>query len=293
MIPRDRLLQGYTCQSSILSLIIGALVSVAPASAQQNGSDGLAKGTSLPSLTDLFRSITGGPSSSKMPSYKRTRLVIGLEREAEFEVFSLVRPNRVVLELPTMRINVPAIQDNAKGSLIKTVRGGASGKGRTRIVVNVAAPVVVEHAYIAPAANGYPAQLRMDIVPAKHRSAKAKRPDFKSRSASLGGFGLQPPVPRQAANPREQREQAYKPVIVIDPGHGGYDSGAKKHGVLEKNAVLSFGLQLRKKLQATGRYKVLMTRDKDVFVTLGNRRKYRGTAQGQPVHLDPCRLRAL
>ena len=228
--------------------------------------------------------------------YKRTRLVIGLERESEFEVFSLVRPNRVVLELPTMRMNVPAIQDNVKGSLIKTVRGGASGKGRTRIVVNVAAPVVVEHAYVAPAANGRPPQLRMDIVPAKHRNAKAAQPDFKAtRTASLGGFGLQPPVPRQAANPREQREQSYKPVIVIDPGHGGRDSGAKKHGVLEKNAVLSFGLQLREILQATGRYKVLMTRDKDVFVTLGNRRKFAEQRKANlfiSIHADYARSKA-
>ena len=52
------------------------------------------------------------------------------------------------------------------------------------------------------------------------------------------------------------------------------DSGAKKFGVLEKNAVLSVGKLVRDKLMATGRYRVLMTRDTDRFVTLGNRRRF-------------------
>lgn len=274
MITRDGLSHGQSWRFAVVLFVIGALIAATPALAQQSDGGASSKAPALPSLTELFNKITGGPSKPSGPTYKRTRLVIGLEKEAEFEVFSLVKPNRVVLELPTMRMSVPAIQDNVKGSLIKNVRGGASGKGRTRIVVNVAAPVVVEHAYVAPASGGNPAQLRMDIVPAKQRSDSAQRPDFKVRSASLGGFGLQPPVPRHAANPREQREQAFKPIIVVDPGHGGYDSGAKKYGVQEKNVVLAFARMLRDKLVATGRYKVLMTRDTDQFVTLGNRRKF-------------------
>jgi N-acetylmuramoyl-L-alanine amidase len=61
-------------------------------------------------------------------------------------------------------------------------------------------------------------------------------------------------------------------VIVIDPGHGGIDPGAAAHsGVIEKDLVLSFAQQLKKKLEAQGRYRVLMTRDEDVFVSLGDR----------------------
>jgi N-acetylmuramoyl-L-alanine amidase len=60
-------------------------------------------------------------------------------------------------------------------------------------------------------------------------------------------------------------------VIVIDPGHGGHDSGAMKNGAVEKDIVLAFGKILADKLKATGRYKVLMTREEDVFVPLGDR----------------------
>jgi N-acetylmuramoyl-L-alanine amidase len=68
--------------------------------------------------------------------------------------------------------------------------------------------------------------------------------------------------------------KAFKPIIVIDPGHGGHDSGAMKHGTVEKDVVLEFSKVLREKLERTGRYKVLMTRDSDVFVELGDRVKY-------------------
>ena len=65
-----------------------------------------------------------------------------------------------------------------------------------------------------------------------------------------------------------------KPVIVIDPGHGGEDSGARKWGTVEKNVVLSFSLKFREKLNATGRYRVEMTRETDVFVPLNERREF-------------------
>ncbi len=66
-------------------------------------------------------------------------------------------------------------------------------------------------------------------------------------------------------------ERAFKPIIVIDPGHGGHDFGAEKNGAVEKDIVLAFSKILAKKLNATGRFKVLMTREEDVFIPLGDR----------------------
>lgn len=65
---------------------------------------------------------------------------------------------------------------------------------------------------------------------------------------------------------------AEKPVVVIDPGHGGNDSGATGvHGEDEKDIVLATGKILRDKLQKTGRYTVVMTRSTDKFIPLGER----------------------
>ena len=93
-------------------------------------------------------------------------------------------------------------------------------------------------------------------------------------SFALGAGGVQPPLPKPALSPKERAAKAFRPTIVIDPGHGGHDSGASKYGTVEKDVVLAFSKALRDKLVATGRYKVLMTRDNDTFVELDARRDF-------------------
>jgi N-acetylmuramoyl-L-alanine amidase len=62
------------------------------------------------------------------------------------------------------------------------------------------------------------------------------------------------------------------PLVMIDPGHGGHDPGAiAPDGTFEKDITLATGLTLRRSLLATGRYRVEMTRSRDVFVTLDDR----------------------
>src|SRR5271156_3284932 len=63
-----------------------------------------------------------------------------------------------------------------------------------------------------------------------------------------------------------------RPMIMLDPGHGGHDPGAiAPDGVFEKNITLASAFTLREHLLATGRYRVRMTRSSDVFVTLEGR----------------------
>ncbi len=59
-------------------------------------------------------------------------------------------------------------------------------------------------------------------------------------------------------------------TIVIDPGHGGKDTGAQGKNSNEKDIVLAVGKLLKKELEKEG-FKVKMTRDKDVFIELGER----------------------
>jgi N-acetylmuramoyl-L-alanine amidase len=64
-----------------------------------------------------------------------------------------------------------------------------------------------------------------------------------------------------------------KKIIVIDPGHGGKDSGAVGNGFMEKEIVLQIGYQLSEKLREMG-YTVYMTRSNDVFIELKDRTKF-------------------
>jgi N-acetylmuramoyl-L-alanine amidase len=62
-----------------------------------------------------------------------------------------------------------------------------------------------------------------------------------------------------------------KKVIVIDAGHGGHDPGAKGSQTNEKDINLAAALSLKERLDRSGHYKVILTRDTDVFVPLENR----------------------
>ena len=78
-------------------------------------------------------------------------------------------------------------------------------------------------------------------------------------------------------------EKQYERIIVIDPGHGGVDPGAigGSGNVLEKEVALRTGLALRDQLEATGRYRVIMTRDQDQFVQLRDRLRIARRGQGE------------
>jgi N-acetylmuramoyl-L-alanine amidase len=82
-----------------------------------------------------------------------------------------------------------------------------------------------------------------------------------------------------------------RPVVVLDPGHGGIDSGthARDGSEAEKNLVLDFALMLRDKLDKTGKYRVVMTRQDDTFVPLADRVRFARSRNAQlfiSIHCD-------
>lgn len=266
----------HICAMPVALLALAATFGTASASDRTS-----APNNSLPltieSLIGATKSALGfGPAK---PQFNRTRLTIELERGGKFEVFSLSRPNRVVIEVPNVRMRLPALPPatSAAPVLIESIRSGVSAPGKVRIVMRVAAPVVVENArMIPPLEKGDQAKLTIEVVPVAERSADQVRTALKQRLGSLGGssLGVQPPLPRPAETPKDLRARSFKPVIVIDPGHGGHDSGATKFGIEEKDVVLAFSLALRDKLLASGRYRVLMTRSDDEFISLQGRRQF-------------------
>jgi N-acetylmuramoyl-L-alanine amidase len=97
--------------------------------------------------------------------------------------------------------------------------------------------------------------------------ARAEREAFR-RTAAEGAPAAQVPAPVTPPQPGKDR----RPVIMLDPGHGGVDPGANAAGgMFEKDIVFAFARKLKEKLEAEGHYRVLMTRDEDVFIPLGDR----------------------
>jgi N-acetylmuramoyl-L-alanine amidase len=252
---------------------LGPLLAVVFASAVQSHTSAaqtLAAASPPPQPADM---TAAPPSSAIGGDIARTRFVVGLEKPVEFQVFSLANPNRVIIELPDVKMQMPAGRDEAVG-LVKAFYGGIAGQGRTRIVIDVARPVVVESAKIEKAKDGKGHRLALEIVAAQPMAKSAALASGKVPASGLGASGLQPPLPQPAQRAKQKAARAFKPVIVLDPGHGGNDTGGMKNGTVEKEVVLAFSRALRDKLNATGRYKVLMTRDTDVFVELDERRAF-------------------
>jgi len=80
-----------------------------------------------------------------------------------------------------------------------------------------------------------------------------------TRAAFIPVPARKPPIPR-------------KPLIALDPGHGGRDPGATSvGGMYEKDITLAMGRELRAALVGTGRYRTVMTRDRDISVHLRER----------------------
>lgn len=247
----------------------------------------LAIASASPSLAEELIAAAAPPADAIVgaappaPKSTRTRFVVGLDEKVEFQILTLSNPNRVVIELPDVGVQLPAASDKAIG-VVQAFRAGLAAPGKTRVVIDVTQPVIVDKTKITQEANGQ-YRLSLDILPLDqaidYKVVEAATPSTTPKTSfrppsGLGAAGIQPPLPRLAASPAERAARTFRPVIVLDPGHGGHDSGAMKLGTVEKDVVLSFGHVLREQLEKTGRYKIEMTRDDDTFIPLDERTRY-------------------
>jgi N-acetylmuramoyl-L-alanine amidase len=258
-----RLQRAATCWHPFVLSVGVALLSASIATAQQIAA--------VPGTTVNLASAAESNVKCTKPG---TRFEIGLEHSIDFQIFVLENPNRVIVEFPDVKLQLPAFTEDRSVGLVKSFRGGLSAPGKARVVIDVACPVVVEKADVENSKDGKPPKLVVEIVPSVAGVPSEQKRPLSSPDLGLGAVGVQPPFPKPAVRPAVRAARLFRPVIVIDPGHGGYDSGAQKFGTVEKDVVLAFSLKLRNKLEATGRYKVLMTRDTDTFVELDERRAF-------------------
>jgi N-acetylmuramoyl-L-alanine amidase len=200
----------------------------------------------------------------------RTRFVADLSDAVDFRVFALADPYRVIVDLPEVKFLMPSgIGAKGKG-LVSAFRYGLFAAGKSRIVIDVVEPVLIEKAFVRKAENGQPARLVIDMV----RTSKEEFDKQASRQAAHQSLMPHPfqtqTEPFDKAAPDAAKKN--KSVIVIDPGHGGVDPGAiSAGGLYEKNIVFAFAQVLKAKLEATGRFRVVMTRDEDIYVPLPDR----------------------
>jgi N-acetylmuramoyl-L-alanine amidase len=210
----------------------------------------------------------------------QTRFVMDLNRKIDLHVFTLADPYRVVLDIPQVTFQLtPKAGENGRG-LIKAFRFGLVMPGGSRIVFDLTKPVRVDKAFAVDAADGAPARLVLDF-------AATDRESFL-RKIALDDKVVRTEVPN--ASPPKADSGDSRPLVVLDPGHGGIDTGTKAvSGELEKDIVLDFAQRLRDRIEKSGKYRVLMTRTDDTFVPLADRvriARNAGAALFVSIHAD-------
>ncbi|MGA2942350.1 MAG: N-acetylmuramoyl-L-alanine amidase [Xanthobacteraceae bacterium] len=209
----------------------------------------------------------------------QTRFVMDLSRKIDLHAFTLADPYRVVVDIPEVTFQLPPKAGDSGRGLIKAFRYGVMMPGGSRMVFDVTKPVRIDNAYVVDATDSAPARLVLDLAPTD-RDSFVKKMALEGKSAPAISASVAPPP-----NPNDSR-----PLVVLDPGHGGVDTGTKgPNGELEKDIVLDFAQRLRDRIEKVGKYRVLMTRTDDTFVPLPDRVRIARGAGGSlfvSIHAD-------
>lgn len=178
------------------------------------------------------------------PVGQGVRLAVALDRPSEYRTMFLPNPDRFAIDIVNARWALQGTTGEGQGGgLVRRYRYAQREGGIARLVLDLDQPATL---------------LRQEIG---------------SRQTPTLTFDLAPSAPPAAPPPFEMSGSgAGRRTIVIDAGHGGRDPGAiGATGVREKDVALEAALQLRRALEARGRYQVALTRETDEFVGLEQR----------------------
>lgn len=206
---------------------------------------------------------------------EKTRLVMDMDGPASFKTFVLADPYRIVVDLPEVTFRIPS---GKKSNLVGGVAGyrfGLFEPGTSRLVFDLEEPRVISAAFELPPRAGRGHRLVMDLRKVTHASfLNASKASIAKRMAERRQSPASPAVPGAVAGRNDGAGSVgkSKKVIVIDPGHGGVDPGAiGASGAHEKTIVLAAAKTLKRVLEKTGRYEVVLTRSRDRFLRLRER----------------------
>jgi len=199
----------------------------------------------------------------------RTRIVIETSDAADFRAFTLEGPtDRLVVDMPASDWAVRGLEtgEGLGAGLVGNFRFFNNSTTSSRVVFELDDPAVIASQFVLdPPSAGGNYRLVIDLAPANPGS-------FAATSGFVRTGGIESLI-------AERVEAVYTPppsrarrVLVIDAGHGGRDPGSlSPGGTRESDVALEAARELRRQLEATGRYEVFMTRDRDVYPSWENR----------------------
>jgi len=189
---------------------------------------------------------------------KHTWVILAMSSAAEPDILVYENPYRLILQLSKAELHIPAATNLSGRGLVTDYRFGRSEGGKVRIVASTSGPVRAERSAVEKQMGSDGDYYRIGV-----RLTSIDATQF--RPSPLENLSSQNAAESEPATPTG------KPVVVIDPGHGGVDSGASGATLQEKDVVLAVGRKLHESLLASGHYDVRLTRDTDIFLPLDRR----------------------
>ncbi|MCC5958234.1 MAG: N-acetylmuramoyl-L-alanine amidase [Rhodobacteraceae bacterium] len=244
--------QGRAVALGCLLLLVALLVA-GPADAQNRL---VAQARILPDQSSLDAGGDGG-----------IVLDVALSQAVPYRVRTLGMPPRLVLDLGTVDWAQAGDVFDQPVRGVRDIRKGALGNGWARLVMDLTGPYL-------------PGQVEQRIDPETGQArihvtlAQVPMDEFERRATDEQVFLSRNPaglLHPQSARQTSAADGRTKPVVMLDPGHGGVDPGAERDGVREADLVLTFARILREELLRRGQVEVAMTRDADIFVSLDGR----------------------
>jgi N-acetylmuramoyl-L-alanine amidase len=208
------------------------------------------------SSASLVPAIIQNLRSTSSPGFHR--LVLDLDRRTRVKKHIVPKPNGVIAEIPNATLSKSAQTKLAGGSIAKPF---VITQTSSRSVAVSLPSGSFQRYHLLTLTN--PPRLVVDVVP-------SNQPSGTQPSEAVDPSVSATPPPQPSPPPTKSFR-----TIVIDPGHGGRDPGARgPRGTEEKDITLKVGLKLRDLLRKQPGVRVMMTRDRDVFVELEDRAKY-------------------
>jgi N-acetylmuramoyl-L-alanine amidase len=249
-----RALAHVICLGSVLALVVGPLPCAAAAAIDD----------------EAVKSRAFATSAALEQAGERAQLVFTLSKPVDVTAFVLSGPDRAIIDLPEIEFAISSPPPPKRRSkrhrpetrsdgLVASYRFGRLGPGRSRVILNLSAPARISRAACESDDKGG-ARLVIEL-------ARTDTASFRAAVQSARAV-MTSPRPRTDPTPPAPSD---RPIVVIDPGHGGIDSGAIVNGSIEKELVLGFAKTVAQRLEAEGKLAVLLTRDDDTFIPLAER----------------------
>lgn len=197
---------------------------------------------------------------------ERTRITLDLSQKVDSHAFLLADPYRAVIDLPQVAFRWAEALPTPPDGPVAGFRHGLFRPGTSRLVVDLRQPMRFVQAQAVAPGQGQGWRLVIDLAPT-------------SREAFMQAVAAPSPPPPAAAKPAAPSQDGQMPrrpdgrrTVVLDPGHGGIDPGTTGvGGIQEKALTLDVAQDLKRVLEASGRYHVVLTRTADSFIRLRER----------------------